>query len=383
MLNIAKTCRLSNYNVYTCCKNSRTAKRFKNDNHIFIGLWLERVLSEVLAYRTGLKNHYNVFGTYLFINKLKSIKPDLINIHNLHDTYLNMPMLFKYINENNIPVVYTMHDCWLLTGQCSWFDIACCNKWQIECGNCAQLNRYPDSKKDNTKHLFNEKKQLLSSVKNLTLVTPSKWLADLIKLSYLKDKDVKVINNGIDLNKFKPTSSSFREKHNLQDKYILLCVATSYDQRKGLDVFIELSKRLPDKYQIVLVGTNDDTDTKLPSNIISIHKTYNVDELVQIYSDADLFVNPTREDNFPTVNIESLACGTPVLTYDTGGSKESLTDKCGSYVKKNDIDSLTKQIINICENKPFTKVNCLAQAKQFDMNDKFNEYVELFNSILR
>lgn len=383
MLNIAKATRLSNYNVYTCCKNSKTAKRFNNDNHIFIGYWLERIISEQLACYTGLKNHFNVLGTYSFINKLKKIKPDLINIHNLHDTYLNLPIFINYIKKNNIPLVYTMHDCWLLTGQCSWFDIANCEKWKTQCNNCPQLNRYPDTKIDKTNKLFLEKKQLFSNINNLTLVSPSNWLANLVKLSYLKDKDVNVINNGINLDVFKPTESDFREKYNISNKYILLCVATSYDQRKGLDVFVELSKRLPENYQIVLVGTNDDIDSKLPNNIISIHKTYDQNELAQIYTAADLFVNPTREDNFPTVNLEALACGTPVLTYDTGGSKESINEKCGTYATKNDFESLLIKIINICENNIYKKENCLLQAEKFNMFDKFIEYVKLFDSILR
>lgn len=383
MLNIAKTARLSNYNVYTCCKNSKAAKKINNENHIFIGYWLERVISEQLAYYTGLKNHFNVLGTYAFINKLNKIKPDLINIHNLHDTYLNLPIFINYIKKNNIPLVYTMHDCWLLTGQCSWFDIANCDKWQSQCNNCPQLNRYPDTKIDKANKLFLEKKDLFSSLNNVTLVSPSNWLANLVKQSYLKDKDIKVINNGINLDIFKPTDSDFREKYNIGNKHILLCVATSYDQRKGLDVFIELSKRLPDNYQIVLVGTNDNIDSKLPSNIISIHKTYNQNELAQIYTAADLFVNPTREDNFPTVNLEALACGTPVLTYDTGGSKESLNDKCGAYVVKNDFEALLNKITDICENNTYKKENCLQQAKQFNMFDKFKEYVKLFDSILR
>ena len=191
---------------------------------------------------------------------------------------------------------------------------------------------------------------------------------------------MKVIHNGIDLEVFKPTPSDFRERYGIPaEKSVLLGVAFGWGVRKGLDVFVELAQRLdPEKYQIVLVGTDEKTDKLLPENIISIHRTQNQAELAEIYTAADLFVNPTREENYPTVNMESIACGTPVLTFRTGGSPEILTEKTGSVVPCDDIDTLEQEIRRICIEKPFSQPDCLEHAKSFDMHQRFEEYVKLY-----
>lgn len=214
---------------------------------------------------------------------------------------------------------------------------------------------------------------------DLTIITPSQWLADLVKQSFLKNYPIQVINNGIDLQVFKPISSNFRQKYNIsEDKYILLGVAFDWGMRKGLDVFIELSKRLDkNKFQIVLVGTDDSIDKMLPNSIISIHRTRDQNELAEIYSAADLFVNPTREENYPTVNMESIACGTPVLTFRTGGSPEILDEKTGYIVDCDDIDEMGRQIIRICKENVFSVDDCVAKAKSFDKDLRFKEYIDL------
>ena len=212
----------------------------------------------------------------------------------------------------------------------------------------------------------------------MTIVTPSKWLSDLVKQSFLKDYPVKVINNGIDLSIFKPTQSDFRDHYGLVGKKIVLGVAYGWNYRKGLDVFIELQNRLPKNYQIVLVGTNKNIDGILPTNIISIHRTQSQKELAEIYSTADVFVNPTREEVFGLVNVEAIACGTPVVTFKTGGSPECIDDTCGSVVPCNDIDAMEMEIRRICEERPYSKEACIAHSKNFDMNARFQEYVDLY-----
>ena len=326
-----------------------------------------------------------VFGNYGFEAKnatkklilhLERIKPDIIHIHNIHSHDCNLEMLFNYIKKNVIKVYWTFHDCWAFTGYCPHFDLAECDRWKTECKKCPQKGSYSWFF-DRSKQNFNKKKKLFKNL-DLTIITPSQWLADRVKESFLKDYSVKVINNGIDLSVFRPCDSDFRKKYNCEDKFLLLGVAFGWGERKGLDVFIELSKRLDEKFKIVLVGTNVETDRQLPENIISIHRTANQKELAEIYSDCDLFVNPTREENYPTVNMESLACGTPVITFNTGGSPEMLDETCGITVPKNDIDALYSEIIKISENNPFSKENCLEKAKDFDMNERFKEYVELY-----
>ena len=234
---------------------------------------------------------------------------------------------------------------------------------------------------DTSKKMYQLKKEWFCGVENMTIVTPSQWLSDLVKQSFLKDYPVKVINNGIDLSVFKPVESDFREKYGLVDKKIVLGVSFGWGYRKGLDVFVELAKWLSDDYRIVLVGTDANTDSSLPENIISIHRTDNQTELAKIYTAADVFVIPTREENYPTVNMEAIACGTPVVTFKTGGSPEIVDESCGSVVEVDDGDAMEKEIIRICEEKPYSNSACLERAKTFDMNDRFNEYVELYGEV--
>lgn len=330
-----------------------------------------------------------LFGNYGFnskkstrkiIEKLDEIKPDIVHIHNIHGHDCNLEMLFMYLKNNPIKVIWTFHDCWAFTGYCTYFDMVKCNKWKNYCERCSQRKKYSWIY-DNSKKIFEKKRQMFNGI-DLTIVTPSKWLADLVKQSFLKYCQVRVINNGIDLNVFKPYNSDFREKYELFGKKIILGIAFGWDKRKGLDVFIKLAQRLQEGYVIVLVGTDYTIDKQLPSNIISVHRTQNQLELAKIYSSADVFVNPTREENYPTVNIEALACGTPVITFDTGGSPEIIDNTCGSVVKCDNIEELEKEIIRLCSNINYSVEACLNRAKEFDKNERFKEYLELYKTII-
>lgn len=382
VLNIAKQARKRGFKVYTCCRKSRVGLRYKYEDQIYIGTWLDRVISERLSTLFGLNGYFNVINTWLFIRKLKKIKPDLIHIHSVCDNYLNINMFFSYIRENHIPVIWTLHDNWAFTGRCAQFR---CEKWREGCGNCPHLEYFPRSLfLDNTAKVWKAREKLYNSINTMTIVTPSKWLSDLVRISLFKENHpIQVINNGINLNIFKPTESDFRKKHGLENKKIILAVAYFWDAGKGLYAFIELAKRLPRDYQIVMVGTNDETDKLLPDNVISIHRTYNQEELVKIYSCADLFVNPTTDENFPTVNMEAIACGLPVLTYNTGGCAEIIDEHSGSSVPSGDIDALEKEILRICETRPYSRQACIERAAKFNMNDKFDEYVDLYNAKLK
>lgn len=381
-LNIAKKAREEGFEVYTCCKNSLKSSQFKYDNQIVIGSRYERLISEQLAQLSGLSGSFNWIGTKEFINKLEEIKPDLVHLHIMHDTYINLEILFKYLSKNRIPVVWTFHDCWAFTGKCPYFEMDGCDKWKNGCYKCPQVKKYPESYfMDMTKYLWKKKKRMFNSLNSLTIITPSEWLSNYARESFLGENDIRVINNGINLDIFKPVNSDFRKKYGIEDKYVFLGVGYNWSQRKGLDSFIELSKRLDDRFKIVLVGTNDKIDEKLPENIISIHRTYNQEELVEIYSSCDLFVNPTMEENFPTVNIEAIACGLPVITYNTGGSPEIIDETCGKVIDKGNIDKLYEGIMDIY-NHPFERDACLKRSRLYNMNDKFAEYVELYKEIL-
>lgn len=381
MMNVAKKARENGYDAYTACKFSKEGKKFIYDNQVFVGYWLERVISEKLAYITSNKDCFNYFGTKKFIKKLESIKPDIIHLHNIHGSFINIDLLFKYIKKNNIPVIWTLHDNWVMTGQCATYG---CDKWKEGCGNCPKLKDYPSVLFfDNTKRMLRRKEKLFN-YSNMILVTPSEWLKSMLNESYLKNINSMVINNGIDLNVFKPTESDINKKYNIDDnKHIIIGVANYWNNNKGLDVFIKLANTLPDNYQIVLIGTNDEVDKDLPDKIISIHHTYNQEELVKVYSVSDVFVNPTRADNFPTVNIEALACGIPVITFNTDGSPEIIDETCGCVVEKGNIDALEKEIIRICETKPYKKEDCLKRASRYNADDKFLEYISLYEDIIK
>ena len=200
----------------------------------------------------------------------------------------------------------------------------------------------------------------------------------MVSQSFLREYPVQVINNGIDLSIFKPTESNFREKYHCEDKFIVLGVAFGWGKRKGLDVFIELAKHLDERYQIVLVGTNETVEEQFSSSVICIRQTQNQMELAEIYTAADVFANPTREDNFPTVNMEALACGTPVITFKTGGSPEAIDETCGIVIEEDDIEEMRKKIEYICIKKPFSQEACVKRAQCFNKSDKFNEYVALY-----
>ena len=326
-----------------------------------------------------------IFGNYGFtsycatkkiVRILEHLKPDVVHLHNLHSHNCNIGQLLDYLRKKKIKVFWTFHDCWTFTAYCPHFTMVKCDKWKHECNDCPQIKNYSWFF-DRSKYLFNEKKRLFQGL-DLTIITPSQWLANLVKQSFLKDYPVKVINNGIDLSVFKPTESDFRKKNGLIGKKIVLGVAFGWGERKGLDVFIELARLLSDEYRIVLVGTDDNVDKQLPSSIISIHRTQNQKELAEIYTAADVFANPTREEVLGLVNVESLACGTPVVTFRTGGSPECIDETCGAVVDCNDIDAMECEIRKICEEQPYSVDACLNRAKKFNMNDRFEEYVELY-----
>lgn len=347
--------------------------------HFYFGFPFENMLHLRLAQFTGLHGYFSFLGTLQLIRMLKQIQPDIVHLHNLHNWTINLPILFNYLNKKHIHTIWTLHDCWAFTGKCVHFTFAGCEKWENGCFSCPELREYPKTFVDQSRLMWNLKKKWFTSLNELTIVTPSQWLASLVGKSYLKKYPIHVIHNGIDLNVFKPTPSYFREENSIGGKYIVLAVSFGWGKRKGFDVLIELAKRLPeDIYQIVVVGTNSHDDQLIPPNVISIHQTQDQKQLAEIYTAADVFINPTREENYPTVNMEAIACGTPVITFNTGGSPEMLTPETGTVVDCDDIDAMEREIRRICETKPFSRANCVKAAQAFDMHARFEEYVRLY-----
>lgn len=283
-------------------------------------------------------------ATEKFIKWVKEYDPDVIHLHNIHGYYINIEVLFKYLKTCGKKIIWTLHDCWAFTGHSAYCDAIDCRKWKDGCRKCPQLKEYPKAMIDLSCINWKKKRALFTRISNMIIVTPSYWLEGYVKQSFLKEYPVKVIHNGIDTSQFYPMVNDFRKLYNLEDKYILLGVATSWDDMKGYSDFIKLSEMLDERYKIVMVGLTDKQLGELPSKILGIKRTSSVKELAYIYNSADLFLNLTYCENYPTVNIEAMACGTPVLTYQTGGSPEIVKKYGGIVIKKGDLKSVCSAI---------------------------------------
>lgn len=334
-------------------------------------------INQRLARLTGLIGFFSYFHTLRFISRAKKYSPDLLHIHNVHSSFICLPLLSRYIKRSGVRTIWTLHDCWAFTGKCAHFTAAGCDGWRHGCGDCPELASYPRTDRDLSAYLLKKKKKWLSDLPDLTLVTPSKWLASLVSESFLGCYPVRVIQNGIDTELFCPRESDVRERLEVGERHLLISVSLDWSERKGLDTILELARRLGDGYRILLVGFDGDTQA-LPENVCAIARTSSQVELAELYSAADLFVNPTREDTFPTVNLESLACGTPVLTFDVGGASEMLSPSCGVSVAVGDTDALEREARRICEDAPFASDDCVARASEFVARERFEEYIKLY-----
>lgn len=319
--------------------------------------------------------------------QIKKIKPDIIHLHNIHGYYLNYEILFSFLNVVNIPVVWTLHDCWPITGHCTYFTYVGCNKWETECFSCPQKTNYPASFLiDRSKKNFNRKKELFNSLMDVTIVPVSNWLSDILKKSFLHKYPVRVINNGINTEVFKPTESSeFRVKYSIENKFILLGVAIDWEPRKGLQDFIELSKQLESNYQIVLVGLTNKQIKQLPENILGIERTEDIEALVHIYSVADIVLNLSYEETFGMTTVEGLACGTPGIVYNATASPELIDNSTGLIVEPGDINELIEAIKVIEQNgKQYYTEACVNRAHRlYKKEDRFKEYIELYEELIK
>ena len=326
-------------------------------------------------------------ATKEFIKEIDKIKPDIIHLHNIHGYYINSKVLFEYLSKLNVPIVWTFHDCWTFTGHCAHFDYIGCEKWKTGCYSCPLKKTYPASYVfDRSKKNYIEKRRLFNSTKNLTIVPVSNWLGDLVKESFLSSNNIKVIHNGIDINTFKPSNNNkkTREKFGLKDEFIVLGLSSVWNKSKGLDDFINLSPKLDSNVKLILVGLSQELIDNIPNKIIGIRRTENIKQLVDIYSMADLFLNLTYNDTFPTTNLEALACGTPILTYNTGGSVEAVCDSTGFIVEKGDLDSVIKVINEVRDKgKGFYSEKCRERAVScFNKDDRFMDYIQLYQSLI-
>lgn len=310
-----------------------------------IGNQFDVLFHAVMTRLTDRTGFFSKNATCKLIDEIKGYNPDIIQLHNLHGYYLNIQMLFDFLKEYQKPVVWTLHDCWAFTGHCAYFDYVQCEKWKEECYKCPNRLQYPKSFIDNASENYEKKKNLFTSVTNLTLVVPSVWLRERVEKSFLQSFPVKVVYNGIDLEQFnyEVKKMQFRQKNHIDDKIIILGVASVWSERKGLETFVQLSKRLPEPYRIVLVGLNAKQKKKLPPNIIGIERVESKKELAEIYADADIFLNPSKEETFGLTTIEALACGTySIVLRDTACAE--IAELNGGKVVDGTIESIERAI---------------------------------------
>ena len=349
-------------------------------NHHVIGNYFWNRVHIRLAKYTGLHGCFSLLPTLKLLCEINRIRPDLIHLHNLHGWFIHLPLMFSFIKRRHIRVIWTLHDCWAFTGHCPHFEAEECYKWKTGCFQCPRFHEYPASNVDQSKLLWKLKRRCFTGMPDTLIVTPSHWLAKLVGQSYLQEYPVRVIHNGIDHRVFFPRQSNFRQKHALEDKFIVLGVAFDWGYKKGLDVFVALAQQMDKRFAFVIVGADADIEAQLDEHIIVIRRTNCKEELAEIYSAADVFLNPTREDTFPTVNIEALACGTPVVTFETGGSPEIINEKCGIVIHSKTISETENVLERIYAHEiRFLSRDCIERAHCFRQERCYKDYVALYH----
>ncbi len=321
------------------------------------------------------------FATKKWLEEVKAFDPDVIHLHNLHGYYLNLPLLFEYLKENGKPVLWTLHDCWSYTGHCAYYSFAGCDKWKTGCHHCPQKGSYPGSLLlDGSKRNYKQKKELFTSLAHLSLATPSRWLAEQVKMSYLKKYSVHVVTNGVDLSRFKPTPSALRGRYGLENKKVILGVASVWDRRKGLETFLKMANMLGEDYQVVLIGLTGKQIQNLPSNVLGLPRTNSVEELAAWYSLADVYVNASTEETMGMTTVEAAACGTPSVVLDATALPEIARELNGIIVPAGDLSALCEAAELGCQRKETTVIPDLSQFYTQAMAEK---YRHLYESILR
>jgi len=328
-------------------------------------------------------------ATRVLIKKIEKIKPDIVHLHHLHGYYINIEILFNYLSNANLPTVWTFHDCWAITGHCCYFDYVGCQKWKTNCHHCPQKKEYPASLFiDRSKKNFYLKKKLFTSVSNMMIVTVSEWLDSIVGNSFLADTPRKIIFNGVNVDLYKKTplmkSQATKKSLKIGDGFMILGVANTWEERKGFNDFMRLSKRIGRNDFIVLVGLRKSQIKNLPNNVIGIIRTESMEKLRDLYAAADVYLNLSVEETFGLTTAEALSCGTPAIVYNATACPEVLDVNTGFVVNKNDIDGLLESIEGIRKNgKEFYSSQCRERAiKYYNRVDRLSEYLEMYKQMI-
>lgn len=361
-------------NGHICCIAYGRGQAPNEFNTIRVGNKIDFYFHVLKARLFDASGFGSKFATRQLIKEIDRFKPDVIHLHNIHGYYINVEILFDYLRKHpEIKKIWTLHDCWSFTGHCPHFEYERCKQWQTGCKKCIRTNKYPKSYIDRSAINYIKKRNLFVGISNMLLVSPSEWLSNLISVSFLKRYPIKVINNGVDTNLFKYTKSEIKEKYKIKNKKVILGVASVWDEKKGLDIFKKLSEQIGNEYKIVLIGLSNKQIKSLPDNMIGINRTEDVHELVKWYSAATVFLNPTLEDNYPTTNLEAIACGTPVITFNTGGSPESAFADADTIVYSRNIKEIINKIKK-CKSTTFFQ-------EKINTNFMENMYLKLYKQL--
>jgi glycosyltransferase involved in cell wall biosynthesis len=320
-------------------------------------------------------------ATRAFIRKLDSEKPALLHLHNLHGYYINIEILFDYIRHSGIPTLWTLHDCWSFTGHCSHFVRAGCGKWREQCERCPLTREYPANWGiDRSRHNYLRKKRAFTNLPNLRIAAPSRWLAGLVAQSYLSGAPLDVIPNGVDTGAFHPP-----EREMKHTRPLVLAVASQFDARKGYMDTLSVAQKLLPEADITLVGLTKKQIAALPSGIDGRAHIGDRSELVGLYQRADVLINTTYEDTYPTVNMEAIACGTPVVSYNTGGCAEQIAVGCGELVPVGDADGMAEAVRRVlARDRSIVRNDCQTHSlNNFDRNEAMNSYIKLYTSMVK
>lgn len=343
----------------------------------FFSFWLHVALTTVF----DKQGHGSYFKTKKIVKILKGEKPDIIHLHNIHGYYLNYRLLFKYLNNNfDGKIVWTFHDCWPFTGHCAYFSAAGCDKWKSGCHSCPNKTKYPISLLfDSSRFEYTNKEKCFTVAKNLTITTPSEWLKELVCRSFMGKYDVKAVNNWINSEVFKKTyDNGVLEKYNIpKDKKIVLGVANIWDARKGLKIFIDIANKISNDYCIVLVGLSKRQMRMLPDNINGVLRTNNQRELAVLYSNADVYINPSMEETFSLTVLEAISCGTPVIGLDTSAVKELINKDNGILLSKNNVDDYIEAIYYIADNRR-DPAKMKKFSDKYNMDTQISKYIDIY-----
>lgn len=370
------TCGIENYIAYGLGKTNRK-------NAFRIGNMIDAHLHSFISRKFCMQGCASHFTTWRLVRYMCKIKPDIVHLHNIHGHYLNYEILFKCFDKLNCQVVWTLHDCWPFTGKCAHYLSAGCMKWETGCYDCPQLNSYPDSVVDRSRKNYEIKKRLFTQSPHLTVVTVSHWLQTQVERSFLKEKPVETVYNGIDTCTFKWKGNTWKKERKLEDKFVILGVASVWSNQKGFKDFLKLSEFLDDNMQIVLVGITEEQNKSLPANIIGLPGTRDQAQLADIYSAADVFVHLSLEETFGLVIAEALACGTPAIVYDASACPEVLGEGCGFVVKAGDIQEVHNKIKEIYLNgkKYYTQRASAYAQEHFAQEIMLKKYLKLYQKL--